>query len=151
MTVNTQHVTFDSVSVGDQLPPFTITETQSTIDAARIGIAGEEDNPRSIHTDPEFAQAGLFAGTVNSGVTTMAYVTQLLERWFPVESLYDGGSLSLKATQPIRPGDTVTFTGEVTDKRRENGKKLVVCRVTGVNQLGVVVGLADARLVVSNR
>jgi len=44
-------------------------------------------------------------------------------------------------------GDTVTFAGEVTGKRVEDGKKLVDCRVRGTNQLGELVCLCDATMV----
>ena len=41
------------------------------------------------------------------------------------------------------------FTGQITGKREENGKKLVDCKVQGVNQLGKTMGVAEATLVLS--
>ena len=144
-------VTFASIGVGDELPAFTIGETQETIDSAGIAdsandsAAGEPRRP-NIHTDPQFARAGIFSGTVNGGPTTMAYLNQMLERWFPVEAVYNGGRLLYKGIQPFRPGDTVTFTGQVTGKRDEDGRKTVDCELKGVNQLGQLMGVAEATL-----
>ena len=100
-----QHVTYDSIAVGDKIPPFETFETQETIDNTRMPEITARPPRPNIHTDPEFAKKGLFAGTVNGGVITMAYVTTMLERWFPAASFYDGGRLEFKAIQPFRPGD----------------------------------------------
>ena len=141
-----QYVTYDSVAVGDELPPFDIFETQETIDNTRMPeITGNVTRP-NIHTDPDFARRGMFAGTVNGGVISMAYVTTMLERWFPAGSFYDGGRLEFKAIQPFRPGDEVEFTGTVTGKRRVNGKGLIDCEIKGTNQLGQIMGVATATL-----
>ena len=141
-----QHLTFDSVAVGDELPRFDIFETQETIDNTRMPeITGNVTRP-NIHTDPDFASRGMFAGTVNGGVITMAYVTTMLERWFPAASFYDGGRLEFKAIQPFRPGDKVVFTGTVTGKRRVNGNGLIDCEIKGTNQLGQIMGVATATL-----
>ena len=103
--------------MGDEIPPFETYETQETIDEARMPEITARPPRPNIHTDPEFAKKGLFAGTVNGGVITMAYVTTMLERWYPGAGFYNGGRLEFKAIQPFRPGDTVVFTGVVTGKR----------------------------------
>ena len=147
MATNVRPVTFDSLAVGDELPPFTIGETQETINRSRIASIEDEAIVPNIHTDPEFARDGLFAGTVNSGVTTMAYIAQMLESWCPACTFCDGGRLLFKGIDPFRPGDTVTFKGKITGKRQENDKKIVDCEIKGVNQVGTLVGVAEATLV----
>ena len=146
MTTTTSRLTFDDIAAGDALTPFTIGETQETIDNARLSEGEDMEMPRNIHTDPEFAKTGMFGGTLNAGVTTMAYVNQMLERWLPDASLYGNGRLLFKAIEPFRPGDTVEFTGSVTGKRVENGHKLVECEIKGVNQNGKLIGVAEATL-----
>ena len=138
---------FVDFSIGDQLPSFTISETQETINHADLHLEGAASFPRNIHTDAEFAQSGMFAGTVNSGVTTMAYINQMLEQWFPARCFYEGGRLLFKAIQPFRPGDTVTFTGLITAKGVEQGNKVIECHIESHNQMGKLIGVADARLV----
>jgi len=44
------------------------------------------------------------------------------------------------------PGDTVTFEGEVCDKRLEGGAKIVDRRGRGINQRGELVCLSDATM-----
>ena len=138
---------FVELSVGDRLPPFTISETQESIDNSVMHIEGVDFNPRNIHNDPDFARTGLFSGTVNGGPVTMAYVYQTLEQWFPAGCFYDGGRLLFKAIEPFRPGDRVTFTGTITSKRVEKDRNLVECRIEGHNQKGSLVGVADATVV----
>ena len=149
MATTAGKLTFDDIAPGDALTPFTIGETQETIDGARLSEGEDMEMPRNIHTDPEFAKTGMFGGTLNAGVTTMAYVNQMLERWLPNGSLYDNGRLLFKAIEPFRPGDTVEFTGAVTGKRVEDGLKLVDCEIKGVNQRGKLMGVAEATLAVS--
>lgn len=150
MATNTKPITFDTIQVGDDLPSFEIGETQETINGARLIVDDTHETPRNIHTDPEFAKEGLFAGTVNAGVTTMAYVNTMLEQWFPANNFYDGGGLVFKAIDPFRPGDTVVFTGKIADKREEDGKKIVDCKIEGHNQLGKIMGVAEATLVLQD-
>ncbi|MCE2464123.1 MAG: MaoC family dehydratase, partial [Dehalococcoidia bacterium] len=49
-----------------------------------------------------------------------------------------------QVTGPVSAGDTITFTGEVTDKRGGEGHRLVECEVTGANQLNRTVARATA-------
>ena len=76
----------------------------------------------------------------------MSYVDRMLQLSFPPEAFYNGGSLLMRAITPFRSGDTVTFGGEVTARRREAGRGIVECRVRGANQRGELVCLADAAL-----
>jgi len=137
-------VTFDSIAVGDMLQPLEVQETQETIDGARNPERITESPKQNIHNDPEFARAGLFAGTVNAGVTTMAYIVRMLEQWFPPEAFYRGGSLTYKGIRPFRPGDRVVFTGKVTAKRVQGGQGIVELEVAGTNHHGQLIGAAEA-------
>lgn len=148
MATLSKAATYASIQPGDELPPFEIDETQETIDAAPDIEFVEERPPKNIHTDPGFADDGIFAGTVNAGVSTMAYVAQMLEQVFSAEAFYGGGSLEFKAIEPVRPGDRISFTGRVAAKREEGGKKLVDCEIKGTNQLGQLIGVAEATVVV---
>jgi acyl dehydratase len=137
---------FDTVAIGDQLVRLVISESQEIINRKNeLRLAGKPSSS-NIHTDEEFARQNIFAGTVNSGPATMSYVDQMLARSFPLRALYDGGRLQMRAITPFRAGDTVTFAGEVTGKRVEDGHGIVECRVTGINQRGELVCLSDATL-----
>jgi acyl dehydratase len=139
-------LSFAAVSVGDRLAPLAITESQDIINAKNDFRLAGKPSASNIHTDEEFARQNIFGGTVNAGPATMSYVDQMLEQSFPLSAFYHGGSLLMRAITPFRSGDTVTFGGEVTGKEEEGDKKLVQCRVKGINQRGELVCLADATL-----
>ncbi len=107
MVIEATTVTFDSIQVGDKLPSIQKTESQETING--YAEMGERIRPRqkeqvSLHTDVGFAQAGIFAGTVNIGVTTCAYVVEMLQLAFPTKSILNS-TFSMRALEPFRPGD----------------------------------------------
>ena len=137
---------FDSAVEGTALAELRITESQDIINARSAFRLAGRANESNIHTDEEFARQNIFGGTVNSGPATMSYVDQMLQLSFPPEAFFNGGSLLMRAITPFRSGDTVTFAGEVTGRRREGNRGMVECRVRGTNQRGELVCLADAAL-----
>jgi acyl dehydratase len=141
-----QFVAFDTIRIGDHLAPLVIAESREIINRKNeLRLAGKP-SASNIHTDEQFARQNIFGGTVNSGPATMSYVDQLLEQSFPLRAFYDGGRLLMRAITPFRAGDTVTFAGEVTDKREDNGKRIVDCRIEGTNQRGELVCFSDATM-----
>ena len=146
-------LSFDSVSVGDQLATLAISESQEIINLKNDFRLAGRPNPSNIHTDEEFARENMFGGTVNAGPATMSYVDQVLALSFPLRAFYEGGRLLMRAIEPFRAGDTVTFQGEVTGKRAHPPTSslvkggIVECRVKGINQRGDLVCLSDATLV----
>ena len=151
MTQLKKNPSFESINVGDELPPFEIGETQETMDApsehSRIpqvkGMKPPEER-KNLHNDVDFAKKSLFGTTANAGVMTMAYVNQMIEACFPAESFYNGGTLTYKGINPFKDGDEVVFTGEVVGKRREKGKKFIDFAIKGVDKTGRLVGIAEA-------
>ena len=137
---------FESAIEGTELAELSITESQDIINRRSAFRLAGRPNESNIHTDEEFARQNIFGGTVNSGPATMSYVDQMLHLSFPAEAFYNGGSLLMRAITPFRSGDTVTFAGEVTGRRREGDRGIVECRVRGTNQRGELVCLADASL-----
>ena len=142
-----EYPSFESLEVGDLLPPLSLSESQEIINRKNDFRMFGPPSESNIHTDPEFAREGLFGGTVNSGPATLSYVDQTLEQSFPLSAFYNGGRLLMRAIEPFRSGDTVTFQAEITNKAIEDSQKIVECRVRGVNQRGDLVSLSDARLV----
>ena len=140
-------LTFDAVAIGDQLTPLAVSESQEIMLSKNdLRLAGKP-RPSNIHTDEAFARQNIFGGMVNSGPATLSYVDQMLQRSFPLRAFYDGGRMLMRAITPFRSGDTVTFAGEVTGKRIEDGNKIVECQVRGTNQRGELVCLCDATMV----
>ena len=140
-------VTFDSISVGDPLATLTVSESPEIINRkSEFRLAATTGGVSNIHTDEEFARQNIFGGTVNSGPATMSYVDQMLQLSFPLRAFYQGGRLLMRAIEPFRAGDTVTFQAEVTAKKIVDSQKIVECRVKGLNQRGDLVCLSDAAL-----
>ena len=142
-------LSFDGVKAGDQMATLSITESQEVINAKNDFRLAGKPSASNIHTDEEFARQNIFGGIVNAGPATMSYVDQMVQKSFPLAAFYSGGSLLMRAITPFRSGDTVVFTGEVTGKKEEDGRKLVDCRVKGTNQRGDLVCLADAVMVMA--
>ena len=140
-------LTFDDISVGDKLATLTVAESQEIINLKNDFRLAGNPSESNIHTDEEFAKENIFGGTVNSGPATMSYVDQMLQLSFPLEAFYGGGSLLMRAIEPFRTTDVVTFEGEITEKHLEDERKIVSCQVKGLNQRGELVCLADAILV----
>lgn len=140
-------LTFDSVAIGDPLAPLAISESQEIMLRKNDFRLAGKHRPSNIHTDEAFARQNIFGGMVNSGPATLSYIDQMLQRSFPLRAFYGGGSLLMRAITPFRAGDTVTFAGEVTGKRIEDGHRIVACRVRGTNQRGELVCLSDAAMV----
>ena len=137
-TLWAKRVTYESVQVGDDLPILVKHMSQETLD---LYTRHASKGSRPEGTPGE----GISDGMVDPEVVTVAYVAELLEKAFPVKSLMGYGSrLEMQATGPVGAGDTITFTGEVTDRREGDGHRLVECEVTGTNQLNRTVARAKA-------
>ncbi len=147
MVVSAKTVNFDSISVGDELPTIQKSETQEDIsDYLELNNRQPRDIPSAnLHTDEKFSDKGIFGGMVNYGVTTCGFITELLQMAFPTRNI-TMGSLIMRALEPIRADDVVTYTGKVLDKRVEGTERLVEVEVTGTNQLGQTVAAAKATI-----
>jgi len=135
---------FHEFSIGDQFAPLIKKMTQEKINA--YVRAAEDYNP--IHVDVELAKKTPFKGTIAPGFQCMAYISELMAREFG-EGWYVGGTLDLRLTRPVRPGDTLVTRGIVIDKKSEDGKKIVLCdvRITNQNNEDVMLGTAGARCI----
>ena len=147
MVVTAATVAFDSISVGDELPSIQKSETQEDMDNYLVinQRRAREIPSMNLHTDQEFSGKGIFGGTVNYGVTTCGFMTELLQLAFPTKNI-TRGTFTMRALEPIRVNDVVTYTGKVLDKRVEDAKRLVDVEVTGTNQLGQTVAVAKATI-----
>ena len=122
---------------GVDLQPLAKTVTQAKI--ARYAEASGDANP--LHTDPAFAAAARFGGTVAHGMLILAYASEMLtsafgERWVA------GGRLKARFRAPARPGDSVSVSGRVLDR----DSRRILCHVEARNQAGEVLISADAEV-----
>lgn len=109
----------------DDIRPGMAFETGSvTVDEAGIiDFAGRFD-PQYFHVDPDAARRSAFGGLVASGLHTLSLTMRLfvdLKLW-PRAIIGSPGMSEIRWVKPVRPGDTLTSTLEVTDVRRSRTK-----------------------------
>jgi len=129
-------------------------------DLGTVGIEEDEMvrfaalyDPQKIHTDRDFAEAGLFGGLIASGWQTAGLMMRLyaLNYLSEVSSIASPGMDQLRWPNPVRGGDTLTVRVEVVDTRPSKSKPdrgIVKSRVEVQNQDGdVVMEMAGTNLI----
>ncbi len=114
---------FDEISVG-QKASYMRTVTDADIKA--FAAVSGDDNP--VHLDNDFAAKNTpFGGCIAHGILTASYVSTVVGARFPGPgTIYINQSLKFKA--PVRAGDVVIATAEVTQLVEPKG--FVVLRTT---------------------
>jgi 3-hydroxybutyryl-CoA dehydratase len=116
-------VSFDKVNVGDEIPEFSIQLEQMML----WQYAGASGDFNPIHVDKEFGEKVGLGGTIAHGLSSMGRMQKAITDW--VEDPGRLKKLKVRFAAPAHPGDTVTFSGKVTDKRVEGGRKLLFLEV----------------------
>lgn len=123
-----------SYKVGDEIPPLTKNMTQEAINL--FEKSGGATGP-SQFTDADTARHTLGThSTVASGRMSLTFAIELLRRYFGAEIYNRGGSVDLRFLRPVRPGDSVTFSGKVTGMAKEANGYRVSVEVSATNQKG---------------
>lgn len=119
---------FDAVQLGDELPARTVPITVPLI--AGGAIATRDYFPG--HHDLEAARALGSPHIFMNILTTNGLVQSFVESWCgPQARLCD---LKIKLGMPNYPGDTMAFTGTITDKRESD--RTVDIAIKGKNSMG---------------
>jgi acyl dehydratase len=122
------HKTFDTVQVGDELPPLAVPITVPLIVGG--AIATRDYFPG--HHDLEAARALGSPHIFMNILTTNGLVQRFVEGWAGPQGTLK--ALKIKLGAPNYPGDTMTFTGAVTDKREAD--RSVELTLAGRNAMG---------------
>lgn len=130
---------FEDIEVGEriELPPVTVT-------AEEIVAFGRKYDPQTFHTDPEAAKRSPFGGLIASGWHTCALVMRATVQRMQAEGnagLGSPGVESCRWLRPVRPGDTLTATGEIVEARASRSRPygIVKRRLEVKNQAGEAV------------
>jgi len=135
-----------SYKVGDQIPPLTKNMTQDAIN--RFEKSGGATGP-SQFTDLDTARSTLgTASTVASGRMSLTFATELLRRYFGADVYNGRGMVDLRFLRPVRPGDSVTFSGKVTGVAKEANGCRVSVEVNAQNQKGDVTAAGSGACIV---
>ncbi|MDI3522085.1 MAG: hypothetical protein PWR31_1592 [Bacillota bacterium] len=127
---------YEDIKVGEKAS-FTKTVTEADV-VAFAGITGDF-NP--VHINAEYAKKSFFKERIAHGILTAGFISAALGTQLPgPNSIYLKQDLSF--TAPVKLGDTVTATVEVTAKRDD--KKLITLSTIVTNQRGEVVVKGEA-------
>ena len=134
--------------VGNDIAPVVKHLTQETMDLFE-GSAGQ--SAPSQFTDEETARKTLGTeGTVASGRMLLSFAIEMLRRHFGSDVYNHSGMVDLRFLRPVRPGDTLTFSGTVTHLAPEaNGGKVSV-DIKMLNQNGDTAGVGKGSAIVPN-
>ncbi len=103
----------------------TITEA----DIVKFAEVSGDYNP--VHLDEEFARKTMFGGKIAHGVIAISLISAAVARLPGLVILVSHSSRFLR---PVKIGDTITATAEVTDTRKDKG--IVRLKTTCANQDG---------------
>ncbi len=134
--------------IDDDITPIIKEMTQEAINLFE-GSAGESGP--SQFTDEATAREVLGTeGTVASGRMSLTFAIEMLRRYFGADVFNHSGMVDLRFLRPVRPGDTITFSGKISGISREaNGSKISVA-ITAQNQNGDTTGVGQGSAIVPN-
>lgn len=130
--------TYDSVSVGDELPPLAL----PLLIRAQLALYADASNDRNpIHVDVDFARAAGMPDVVAHGLLSMAWLGRLLTNWAPQRDLRE---FSVRFSAITHVGERIVCTGRIAEKLERDGERLVRVAVTTANEAGEVKVSGDA-------
>jgi 3-hydroxybutyryl-CoA dehydratase len=134
--------------IGNKIPDLTKHMTQEAINM--FEWSSGESGP-SQFTDEETAKGVLgTSGTVASGRMSLTFAIEMLRKFFGPEIYNRRGTVDLRFLRPVRPGDSVTFSGEVISVVKEPNGSRVSIDISVVNQKGDTTAVGQGSAVVPN-
>jgi acyl dehydratase len=134
---------FQSLSVGDSIPPLVLPAVARRTLALYAGASGD-DNP--IHIDLDFARAAGAGDVFAHGMLSMAWLGRLLTNWIPQTRLR---SFNARFTSITRIGEVLTCTGVIAEKSEQDGEQLVRVDLAVTSESGDVKVTGQATMVLS--
>ena len=122
--------TFDTVTVGDVLPPLQLPPVDRTTLALFAGASGDH-NP--IHIDTDVARRAGMPDVFAQGMLGMAWAGRLLTRWAPQSRLrrFDARFQGI-----THLGNAMRCSGRVVEKLEQAGARCVRIELHSANQFG---------------
>jgi acyl dehydratase len=126
----TTTVGFDTLGVGDALTPLVIEMTATLVVAG--AIATRDFMP--VHHDRDYANQQGAPDIFMNILSDTAYASRFLTDWAGPEAMIR--KISVRLGVPVFPGHTLTYTGEITGLREEDGEGVVDIALRARNELG---------------
>ena len=119
---------FDDITVGTELPALSVPVTVALVTGGAIATRDYFPGHHDLQAARELGSPHIFMNIL----TTNGLVQRFVESWCgPAAHLRD---LKIKLGAPNYPGDTMSFSGSVTDKR--DSDRTVEVTLKGKNQYG---------------
>ena len=132
------NITYEEITVGQTASYSRLVEER---DIALFAAVSGDVNP--VHLDAGFAAGTVFGERIAHGMLTGAFISAALAMELPGPgTVYLGQSLRFRL--PVKIGDTVTVTLEVTDKQDRRNIVTLDCRAH--NQAGKLVATGTAEV-----
>ena len=131
---------YDSVRVGDELPPLVLPPLTGETLALYAGAAREH---KRIDVDFNGWFMCLIPDVVAHGMLSMAWIGRLLTNWAPQREMRE---FSVRFTALTCAGERIVCTGRIAEKLERDGERLVRVAVATVNEAGEVKVAGDAYL-----
>ncbi|MCP1626328.1 MaoC family dehydratase [Pseudomonas nitroreducens] len=132
------NVRFDSVQVGDSLPPLILAPINRTTLALFAGASGDH-NP--IHIDIDYARKAGMVDVFAHGMLSMAYLGRLLTGWVDQRQLR---GFAVRFAGITHLGHQITCSGKVVEKFEAEGEQRVKLEIQTTNQYGETRIVGDA-------
>ncbi|ADP17193.1 MaoC like domain protein 7 [Achromobacter xylosoxidans A8] len=121
---------YDTVCVGDILPPLQLPAVTRTTLALYCGASGDH-NP--IHVDIDFARRSGMPDVFAHGMLSAAYLGRLLTGWAPQAALR---GMAMRFTGITHLGNAPLCTGEIIEKSEAGGERRIKVAIRCSNQYG---------------
>ena len=131
-------LSFDTVKVGDALPPLTLPPLSRATLALYAGASGDH-NP--IHIDIDFARAAGMPDVFAHGMLSMAWLGRLLTNWVPQRDIRE---FNVRFSTMTHVGEQIVCTGRVVERLERDGERLIRVAVATANEAGEVKVSGDA-------
>ena len=132
------NISFDSIKIGDTLPPLTLPLVNRTTLALFAGASGDHN---AVHIDLDYVRRAGMPDVFAHGMLSMAYLGRLLTQWVEQRQLRQFGVRFVGITQL---GHQITCTGKVVEKFEAEGEKRIRLEIQTANQYGEPRILGDA-------
>jgi peroxisomal enoyl-CoA hydratase 2 len=115
MTSSVTTPTFEDMSIGDEAPPLVVEDVSRTHFVRYAGASGDF-NP--MHHDDTVATSVGNPSVFGHGMLTAGLMARVLTDWFGPTALR---RYQVRFSKQVWPGETLTCTARITDKREESG------------------------------
>ncbi|CAG4896504.1 MaoC/PaaZ C-terminal domain-containing protein [Paraburkholderia saeva] len=122
--------TFDTVQVGDELPPLQLPPVERTMLALFAGASGDHN---AVHIDIDVARRAGMPDVFAHGMLGMAWLSRFVTRWAPQNQLR---GIEVRFQGITHLGNALYCRGRVVEKLEHNGELCVRVELQSANQFG---------------